>query len=68
MKKISHSCGTLPERTIAQLCIGVNLNSNACPTYALPPLIPPMDWGEKEIQFPPQYIRGGLGWGNVVSK
>jgi hypothetical protein len=47
--------------------IGVNLSSNACPTNLLPPLIPPMHWGEKEIWFPPQYIRGGLGWGDAVS-
>jgi hypothetical protein len=48
-----------------QDAIGVNLSLNAYSTYVLPPLIPPMHWGEKEIQFPPQYIRGGLGWGNA---
>jgi hypothetical protein len=48
------------------LLIGVNLSSNASPTDVLPPLIPPIYWGEKEMHFPPQY-RGGLGWGNAVS-
>ncbi len=41
----------------------VNLSSNSCPTYALPPLIPPMDWGEvknqkSKVRTPENLFRG----------
>jgi hypothetical protein len=31
----------------------------------LPPLIPPMLWGETEKSSPLPFARGGLGWGNL---
>ena len=31
----------------------------------LPPLIPPMLWGETEKSSPLPLERGGLGWGNL---
>jgi hypothetical protein len=35
------------------------LKFKASPTDVLPPLIPPIYWGEKEMHFPPQYIGEG---------
>jgi hypothetical protein len=46
--------------------IGVNLSSNAYPTDVLP-LSPPWKGGKKKSSSLP-FTRGGLGWGNVVSK
>ncbi len=46
--------------------ISVNLSLNACPTYALPFLIPPWKRGKKKSSSLP-FTRGGLGWGDAVS-
>jgi hypothetical protein len=45
---------------------GVNLSSNASPTSILPPLIPRLLGGKRNLVPSPIY-RGGLGWGNAVS-
>jgi hypothetical protein len=69
--KICFNCGVVFRAVIVETAIyrvschyvrrgtamlsGVNLSSNAYPTGVLPPLVPPIYWGEKEMQFPPLY-------------
>ncbi len=35
-------------------------------TYSLPPLVPPMYWGETGKSSPLPFLRGGLGRGKTI--